>query len=163
MKFLSLLVLLVTLGAHAGNIATVAKFVNHTAAEKTRNEKAILKIRETAVGECFKNEWLKRKLIQTNQKSNQQVLETLLAADVSIELEMYKSWKKVNGYTYPSSKRIWLNRKYHNTYGPCSVANNLFHEISHKLGFTHDYNPNKERPYSVPYSINAVMEVCCKD
>jgi hypothetical protein len=150
--------------AHAGNIAQVTTFVNHTAKEKAKNEKAILKIRETAVGECFKKEWLKRPLIQTKNKSNQGILDELLSADVSIELEMYRArFAKVNGYTYPASKRIWLNRKYHDYYGPCSVANNLFHEISHKIGYTHDFNPNKQRPFSVPYSINAVMEVCCKE
>lgn len=160
---LVLLVSLVTF-SHAGNIAQVTSFINHTEKEKAKNEKAILKIRETASGECFKKEWLKRNLIQTNNKSNQSVLKELLNANVSIELEMYRArFAKVNGYTYPDSKRIWLNRKYHDYYGPCSVANNLFHEVSHKLGYTHDFNPNKQRPFSVPYSINAVMEVCCKE
>lgn len=161
--FLSML-LLFMLPAHAGNIATVSKFINHTAKEQIKNETAIKKIRETAAGECFKKEWLQRKLIQTNSKSNLQVLDSLLAADVSIELEMYKSRiSRVNGYTYDSTKRIWLNRKYHDSYGPCSVANNLFHELSHKIGYKHDFKPNKERPFSVPYSINSVMEICCKD
>lgn len=144
-------------------VATVIEFINHTDLEKERNTKAIEKVRETVRGQCFKDALLKRALIQTGGKTNEQVLHDILSGDVKIRLSMYRSWKSTIGYTYPSSDTIWCNRKYHDNMGPCDVGANLIHEISHKIGYGHDYKPNKQRPFSVPYSVGSLMDDCCQE
>jgi hypothetical protein len=156
--------LMLTFSVFGADLIRVTKFINHTGSELKKNQAAVVKIKEVVQGDCFKNELLNRKLIQTSGKTSLQVLETLLNADVQIKLSMYrKRLSKVHGYTYEKSDTINLNRKYHNNYGICSVANNLSHEWSHKVGFGHDYKPSLQRPYSVPYSMNAIFEKCCKD
>lgn len=146
-------------------IISVVKFINHSAAEIKKNQAAIEKIKEVVKSDCFKNELMSRKLIQTNGKTNAEVLEIMLNSKVNIRLSMYrKRFSSVNGYTYDKSDVINLNRKYHDYYGVCSVANNLAHEaLGHKNGFSHDYKPNLQRPFSVPYSLNVIFEKCCRD
>ena len=157
-----LITLTLTVSATMPEIISVVKFINHTASEIKKNQQAIVKIKEVVRSDCFKKELLSRKLIQTNNKTNEQVLEALLNAKINLRLSMYsKRFSSVNGYTYDGSDIINLNRKYHNNYGVCSVANNLAHEWSHKVGFSHDYRPNKMRPFSVPYSMNHIFEKCC--
>lgn len=159
-----LIIIMLFLSLNSSAMLTGSKFINHSPSELKKNQAAIAKINEVVKSDCFKTELLKRNLIQTNGKTNQQVFETILASNIDIELSMYrKRFSKVNGYTYPSSKVINLNRKYHDYYGVCSVANNLAHEWTHKIGFGHDYNPNKLRPFSVPYSLNSIFLTCCKD
>lgn len=152
------------ISANAPGLIDVVKFINHTGSEIARNKAAIVKINEVSKSECFKSFMIERKLIDTNGLNNIQVVEKLLSTPVILELEMYKkAFSKVNGYTYSTTKRIWLNRKYHNYYGVCSVANNLAHEISHKQGFGHDFKASTSRAFSVPYSINLAFSKCCND
>lgn len=132
-----------------------------TSTEKERTFKAVERIRETAQTECFQNGLKAINLIQTNGLTPEQVVQKILSADVKVNIEMYYSIKNVVGYTYPSSDTIWLNKKYHNKWDPCDVGANLFHEATHKMGFTHDYKANKDRPRSVPYATGSVMDKCC--
>lgn len=164
MKLLSLLLLLTSVSHSAVLSMSQSDFKNHTSSEISKNRAAILKISEVQKGECFKKFMLSRKLIQTNGLTNSQVIDKLNTTPVKLELQMYnKFWSNVNGYTYSNTNKIWLNRKYHNSYGVCSVANNLAHEISHKQGFGHDYKSSTARQFSVPYSINAAFSACCVD
>lgn len=141
---------------------TITEFTNHTEKEKIRNLKAIERIIETVQGQCFKDVMLKRPLIQTNGRTNAQVIEHILKADVKVQLEMYRSWKNTVGYTYPNVNKIWANRKYHDNFDLCDVGSNFAHEIlGHKIGYQHASNPSKERPFSVPYSLNVAIEKCC--
>jgi hypothetical protein len=63
----------------------------------------------------------------------------------------------VIGYTYGTSKRIWVNNKYFVTNADTSVASNLFHEWLHKVGFGHAVSYSVSRDYSVPYAIGRLI------
>jgi hypothetical protein len=144
-------------------IATIIEHINSTDLEKAKNLKAIERIRETVMSGCFQKAWLERELIQTNGKTNVEILKEIINADVKIRVSMYRSWKNTVGYTYPSSDTIWCNRKFHDNMDPCDAGANLFHEILHKLGYQHDVKPNKQRPFSVPYSGGTLMDQCCQE
>lgn len=77
---------------------------------------------------------------------------------MDVELELYEHPSKTIGYTYPHTSRIWMNTKYFNKYSPVQVADNLFHEWLHKLGFDHAIKYTKSRNYSVPYAIGYLVE-----
>jgi len=77
---------------------------------------------------------------------------------MDVELELYEHPSKTIGYTYPDTKRIWINRKYFSHYKVNQVANNLMHEWMHKLGFNHDTKWSAARGYSVPYAIGNIFE-----
>jgi len=161
---LMLFITSLTFALSSPSMIEASKFINHTAGELKKNSLAIDKIQEVVNGDCFQEEILKRPLIQTNGKTNKEVLDNLRSARIKIRLSMYrKRFSKVNGYTYGNSDVINLNRKYHDNYGICSVANNLAHEWSHKVGYSHDFKPSKQRAFSVPYSINELFDKCCKD
>lgn len=145
-------------------IATITEYINHTAFEKERNIKAMDRVRETLRGECFQKALLDRALIQTGGKTTAQVLNEIINGDVKVKLSMYRSWKNTVGYTYaPPYDIIHCNRKYHDKMDPCDVGANLAHEITHKMGYTHDVNPNKQRPFSVPYSVGTLVDQCCQE
>jgi hypothetical protein len=77
---------------------------------------------------------------------------------MDVELELYQNTSNTIGYTYPHTSRIWMNSKYFNKYTPVQVADNLFHEWLHKLGFDHAIKYTLRRNYSVPYAIGYLME-----
>lgn len=77
---------------------------------------------------------------------------------MDVELELYENPSRTIGYTYPHTSRIWMNTKYFNKYSPVQVADNLFHEWLHKLGFDHALKYSKSRNFSVPYAIGYLVE-----
>jgi hypothetical protein len=100
----------------------------------------------------------------TNEQIYQLIIdgsETLTPAKngrMDIELALYQNSSSTIGYTYPNTTRIWVNTKYFNKYNPVQVADNLFHEWLHKLGFDHALKYSKNRNYSVPYAIGYLVE-----
>jgi hypothetical protein len=141
----------------------VTSIINHTKNEKKHLQRALKKVREVLASSCFETKMTSRKLRKTNGLTNAEVITDLRSKAVEVEFEMYSKWlSKVKGYTYPSTNRIWTNRKFHNGSTDCNKGSNLLHEISHKMGYGHSFKPNKLRPYSVPYSLNWVMKECCK-
>jgi len=113
--------------------------------------------------QCFKEEIMKRDLIQTGGKSNIEVYKSLIHSNITVDIEMYWSIKKVLGYTYPNVMKEWINRRYAKSWGICELASLLAHETSHKVGYGHDFYNTKSRQYSVPYSINHAFTICCKN
>ena len=77
---------------------------------------------------------------------------------MDLEVELYYENTSTVGYTYPNTRRIWVNTKFFNYYSPEEVAGNLMHEWLHKVGFEHAYNYSTSRDYSVPYAIGYMME-----
>ena len=73
------------------------------------------------------------------------------------EIQLYYENSSTIGYTYSSSKKIWMNTKYFNSYSAAGVAHNLFHEWLHKLGFYHAANWSQSRDYSVPYALGYLV------
>jgi hypothetical protein len=76
---------------------------------------------------------------------------------MDVEVALYYENTSTIGYTYASTKRIWMNTKYFNNYTASQVASNLTHEWMHKLGFTHAVSYNTSRSYSVPYAVGYII------
>lgn len=58
---------------------------------------------------------------------------------MDVEVGFFTDLKSiVIGYTWPHSKKIWMNTKYFNRYGAEEIAAHLTHEWLHKLGFDHE-------------------------
>lgn len=140
---------------------TVEKCTNCTDEEWEFIKQAIVKTNETVETTCFQSLMLKRELIQTLGRTNEQVVKSLVGADVKIDVEMYYTLKRVLGYTYEGVNMEWINRRYMLSWNKCDLASLLSHETSHKIGYDHDYYYSDARNYSVPYSINVAIEECC--
>lgn len=140
----------------------VSKFVNFTKKEISDFYRVTKKHDETLNSVCFESFMLKRGLRKTNGKSHSEVIKHLRTEKPILEFENYWSLKGVVGYTYPNSKRIWMNKRLHRKMSDCSRAGNIGHERSHKLNYGHSFKYHSKRPYSVPYSINAAFKSCCK-
>ena len=76
---------------------------------------------------------------------------------MDVEVELYYESNNIVGYTYPSTPRIWVNKKYFTSYTAAGVAHNLIHEWLHKLGFDHAATWSISRDYSVPYAIGNIV------
>jgi len=149
-------------GSHK-HFLVISKFTGFSKTTEEKLKKAVLKVDEVFNSQCFEDFMVGRpKLHSTNNRTPKEVVSHLRTSQATVELiYYYKRWSKVAGYTYPSVDWIKLNGKYHTGTTVCSEASNLGHEGSHKVGYGHSYKSNVNRPYSVPYSINAAMEVCC--
>lgn len=100
--------------------------------------------------------------------SNQEILTKIFDASetltpekngvMDLELELIYEDSRTIGYTYPDIKRIYINRKFFDQFTPYQVADNLFHEWLHKIGFDHDHQFNHDRIHSVPYAIGYMIE-----
>lgn len=117
-------------------------------------------INEMIVSDCFDNFMTERKMIQTDGLTNAQVV-TKLKTPATVPLVMYYSNNSTVGYRNTGSPTIYTNRKFHAGASACANASNLFHEVAHVIGFSHDKRASSSRPYSVPYSINAAFKACC--
>lgn len=144
-------------------IVTITECRNCTTDEVAKYAKVTEKLREVMHSQCFKDAILSRQMIQTMERTPAQVLEHVLGQNREISIELYTNrLVRTVGYTYPNTKNIWLNRKYHNGYGICQSGSNLSHEgAGHKNGYDHATQWSKERDFSVPYSFNYAFEKCC--
>lgn len=145
---------------------TVSAFTVHTVAEREVNILAVQKVEDTVNSSCFEIEWLSSNLDekQTNGLNKSEVLEKIIDSKNIVELENYYSYKNTVAYTYKTTKKIWLNNKFHKSYTVCEKAANLGHEIlGHKNGFVHDVKSTKRRPHSVPYMIGTIIKKCCEE
>lgn len=149
-------------------------YVNHTSAQRTKMNRALEIIKLVVATEEFRTKVLnhtyngKKTYVDNGGFTNAQIYQKILDGaeklqptkdnEMDCEVEMYTASTNVVGYTYPNSKRIWVNTKFFNQYTPAGVARNLFHEWLHKLGFTHSSSYNSSRPYSVPYAIGDMID-----
>jgi len=67
------------------------------------------------------------------------------------------------GYTYPTTRNVWMNRKYLDRFTPVQVSGNMMHEWVHKLGFDHEVHNTATRMYSVPYAIGYIVQRLARD
>lgn len=79
-----------------------------------------------------------------------------------IHRSWWKRWSSVIGYTLDNLKTKGPDIfTYGDSYDGMSVAglaSHLGHELLHSLGFTHSYDWNKDRDYSVPYFYGNYIE-----
>lgn len=148
-------------------------YVNFTAAQKAKYEKAVEIVKKVVASEEFKSRVLSHTYngettyVDNGSRSNSTIYQQLLAGNetlqpaqnnqMDVEVELYYAATTTVGYTYANSKRIWVNTKYFDVYTPASVAGNLYHEWVHKLGYTHAITYSVSRDYSVPYAVGRMM------
>ncbi|HNC40316.1 MAG TPA: hypothetical protein PK522_00880 [Nitrosomonas sp.] len=93
-------------------------------------------------------------------------IQKVLTSKVSTQLTYYyegRNWftkTLVIGYENGDGK-VHANRAAWDYMSDCEKAGNLAHEISHQLGFHHDFERTARRPYSFPYVIGSAVEACC--
>lgn len=76
---------------------------------------------------------------------------------MDVEVGFFTNHKSiVIGYTWPRSKKIWMNTKYFNRFETEEIASHLFHEWLHKLGFGHERKRTHDRQFSVPYAVGNI-------
>jgi hypothetical protein len=159
----------------AKNWEAKVSFINFNNQEIKKVEKAIIAIKEIIKSDDLENRikhfmFNKKKIFHendglTNEEIYQKIIDAAEVLDnrdpdsiMEIELELFEYSSKTIGYTYPDTKRIWINKKYFSTYSIQQVANNLMHEWMHKLGFNHGANWDERRDYSVPYAVGNIFE-----
>jgi hypothetical protein len=144
--------------------------------DKVKKAKEIIELIMNS--EEFKNRVLnftyngKKEFHQNNGLTNEEIYNLLMTGEellmpestgvMNFDLTLYTSknpWSKVKGYTNPDSMRIYINRKFFklSSWTAVDTAGNMVHEWVHKMGFSHDYRDNNDRPYSVPYAIGYIV------
>jgi hypothetical protein len=137
----------------------------HQAAELIKKVVATEKFKDAVIDHTYEGE----KIFVDNQRlSNIQIYNKFLQGaeelnpfrnnTMDVELELYYENNSTIGYTYPNTRRIWMNTKYFDRYTAAQVAGNLTHEWMHKLGFTHATSYSPSRCYSVPYAIGYIIQ-----
>lgn len=152
-----------------------AKYYKSDRDDEEKVEEALELIKRVVSSETFKKRVLnytykgKKAFIDNGGLSNAKVYAKILAGAeklgnrsannrMDVELEFYHDSGSIAlGYTYPSAKRIWINKKYFNSFKAYQVAGNLFHEWLHKLGFKHSVKADADRPHSVPYALGYLI------
>jgi len=141
---------------------TVSRCTNCTQAQSDRIFKSTDLLNKIVASDCVKEMVLTYPFIDTNGKSNKEILEIILNDGVNIETETYYTIKRVLGYTLEGVNKVWINRRTMMGWSELDLASLLFHESLHKLGFTHTFNYTKGREHSVPYAGNTIIEGCGK-
>lgn len=166
------------LPAQALSFQTNIKKYNFNNDQEEKYDEAIALVKLVVATEEFKNKVLNhtyngiKQFADNKGRTNAQIYQTILDGAetlqptknnrMDLEVELYYASNSTVGYTYPSSKRIWVNTKFFNQYAANSVAGNLFHEWLHKLGYTHDASVTAKRPYTVPYAVGYIMRDIAK-
>lgn len=135
--------------------------------------KAIEIIKKVVASKEFRNRVLdytydgKKQFLDNRGLSNAEIYQILLEGkedlraevdyEMDLELQLYYSWTSTVGYTTPGELRIYMNTKFFDSYTPAEVAGNVFHEWTHKLGFTHASSYSVSRDSSVPYAIGYLI------
>ncbi len=139
------------------------KFNSKLEAEKILS--AGKKLNEVRKSQCFFNAIKNRKMIETNGKTSEEVAIHLQSVSGSIPVQWYLArFTSAVAYRNVGSPIIHFNRKYFSyKSSDCSIASTLGHEaLGHVLGeYGHSFKWTKERDYSVPYSINRIVDLCC--
>lgn len=148
-------------------------FYNTSAEQEEKLTKALEIVKKVVATEEFRDRIMnhtyggKTTFVDNGGFSNAQIYQKILNGaeslqrtvdnEMDLEVELYYAATSTVGYTYSTSKRIWVNTKFFNSYTAAGVAHNLFHEWLHKLGFTHASTWSTSRDYSVPYAIGYIV------
>jgi hypothetical protein len=154
-------------------------FYNFIYSEELKMEKAIQIIKLVVATDEFRSKVLnhsydgRKTFVDNNGYTNTQIYQKILEAAetlqptknnrIDADVELYYEASNIVGYTYASTNKIWVNKKYFSSYTPAGVAHNLFHEWMHKLGFKHSRTWSESRDYSVPYSLGYLVGEIGKD
>ena len=155
------------------------KLMNFTKEQEEKVRAAIDLIKKVVASDEFKKGVLnktykgKKTYVDNGGLSNSQIYKKILDGAekvgntkknnaMDLELQVYYEDNTTIGYTYPNIKRIYMNRKYLNKFQPYQVADNLFHEWLHKIGFKHAVERTDSRAHSVPYSVGYLVKALAR-
>jgi hypothetical protein len=123
---------------------------------------------------CFSDYFEKKRsrLLRTGGRSRREVVEHIRASLPTVIVSYYRTANRTHGYRNPRSstcgdacsRTVHLNRYYTDSSKwkeGCPRMGLKGHEMLHVLGYGHDYKRTADRPFSVPYSFNAMMNECC--
>ncbi len=158
----------------AKNFDVNVKLTGFNQAQKEKVYQAIELIKKVIVSHEFREKVLnkefmgKKGFFDNAGLSNEEIYHKILQGaeekgiteannTMDLDLKLYQDDSKTIGYTYPHIVRIYVNKKYFDNFEPYQVADNLFHEWLHKLGFKHSVKKDDNRVHSVPYSIGYLV------
>ncbi len=104
------------------------------------------------------NEGLSNEEIYNIIMDGAETLNEVVDNEIDLNITLYYEKSSTSGYTYPHEQGIWINDYYYASNSPAKVANTVFHEWTHKLGFSHDFYNTAKRPYSVPYAVGSIIQ-----
>lgn len=145
-----------------------------TPAQEDKINDASRLIKEVIASQEFKDKILnfkhkgKRQFANNQGLSNEQIYQKILEGSekftpgkdnkMDLHLETYSDKKSITvGYTYKTVKEVWMNTKYLGMYPASKITTNMVHEWLHKVGFSHDMDQTKVRPFSVPYAVGYIV------
>jgi hypothetical protein len=113
----------------------------------------------------------KKQFADNDGKTNEEVYATLMGGRenytqtedhvANLDLNLYTPpwYKKRNtvGYGYDGHPEIYINSYHFREDALSDVIENMGHEWTHKLGFTHDFQRTAKRPFSVPYGVGGII------
>ena len=137
---------------------------NFTEQERQKFSLAIKKAEEVLNSEEFKDAVLIYPFDQANGTTNKEIYDMIMSGadkfntmedgDIDVQIEMYYSFGRAIGYTYPSTWFTWINRKFFKRFDHSEIAGNVVHEYMHNLGFGHRTAKDHD---SVPYAIGYLV------
>jgi len=77
--------------------------------------------------------------------------------DVDIDATLYFDQGNVVGYTYSSSWRTYVNKKFFFKWPISRIAGNILHEYLHNLGYNHSSQYNDTIRWTVPYKCADIL------
>ena len=79
--------------------------------------------------------------------------------EIDVDPTLYYKNNSTVGYTYPSTVRTWINKKFFATYSYASIAGNAIHEAIHNKGFGHSSaKDHGSVPYFVGYLVRDLVK-----
>ncbi len=154
--------------------------VGFSAAQEEKITRAAELIKKVVASTEFKNRIINyyyngKKAFIDADMTNAQVYKKILEASekmsnggrnntMDLEIELYgDDGSNTIGYTYPNVVRIFMNTKYFSKFNASQVADNMFHEWLHKIGFKHAVDATPSRGHSVPYAIGYLVKSLSKN
>lgn len=142
--------------------------INFTEAERQKHKVARDMLLEVLNSVEFELRFKACKFTGTMGKNNDEIYEMLMSGttkfhqevdhDLDLYITMYYASNNTVGYTYPSTFKTWLNRKFFSQYDYADIACNLFHEYLHNLGFGHSSaKDHTSLPYQGGYLVESMI------
>lgn len=138
-----------------------AEIIIRKIANSKEYKEAVLNFNYNGKKTFFDNDGLTNKEIYEKLFKGAESLMPAVNYQMDLKVSMYYKAGSTVGYTYPSDMIVHSNWKFHQNYEPCRIASNLFHEWTHKMGFSHSSKYTKARDYTVPYGHNDIIESLC--